>query len=379
MVLQIKDAGKKHCYRMWTRTLTEYLRQSSQMDSWRTLFVFRDRCVERVDTPEHERKERDRAAIEQERKERKRAYAKAWRASKSDDVKYQEYFKAYRKNYNKAYAAANKDYRKARQKEYCAAKRDEIKVKKKEYRAKHRDELKARRKEYYAAKRDDVLAKQKKYYAAKRDDVLAQQQEYRRTKLGCVECKSWPDWREGLPHYDGMCYRCFCEKFPTHEKVRTKVRVELQVRGFIDTHFEDFVHDKPMHTAHCDCNHRRRVDHRRLVGNTLLCVEVDEHHHRGYDKDSEQARYHDVLCAFGGRLCFVRFNPDGKGPPLEERLERLHSEITRHIGRLERGENTAYLEVWHLYYPKGTPDSYKEQCNPAEYLESKTENEEKQI
>ena len=56
---------------MWTRTLTEYLRQSSQMDSWRTLFVFRDRCVERVDTPEHERKERDRAAIEQELKERK--------------------------------------------------------------------------------------------------------------------------------------------------------------------------------------------------------------------------------------------------------------------------------------------------------------------
>jgi hypothetical protein len=53
--------------------------------------------------------------------------------------------------------------------------------------------------------------------------------------------------------------------------------------------------------------------------------------------------------------------------------------MTRHFGRLERGENTAYLEVWHLYYPKGTPDSYEEQHNPAEYLESKTENEEKQI
>ena len=88
MVLQSTDAGKKHCYRMWTRTLTEYLRQSSQMDSWQTVFVFRDRCVERVDTPEHERKERDRAAIEQERKERKRAYIKAYRAAKSDDRKY---------------------------------------------------------------------------------------------------------------------------------------------------------------------------------------------------------------------------------------------------------------------------------------------------
>ncbi len=27
-----------------------------------------------------------------------------------------------------------------------------------------------------------------------------------------------------------------------------------------------------------------------------------------------------------------------------------------HIGRLERGENSALLEVWHLYYPEGTED-----------------------
>ena len=159
-----------------------------------------------------------------------------------------------------------------------------------------------------------------------------------------------------MSHYDGHCFRCFCEKFPTHEKVRTKARVELQVRAFIDTHFQDFVHDKPMHTAHCDCNHRRRVDHRRVVGDTLLCIETDEWWHRGYDQDDEQARYHDVLLAWGGKLCFVRINPDGRGPVIEERLERLRAEITRHIGRLERGENTSYLEVYHLYYPEGTPD-----------------------
>ena len=162
-----------------------------------------------------------------------------------------------------------------------------------------------------------------------------------------------------MPHYDGMCFRCFCEKFPTHEKVRTKARVELQVRAFIDSNFAEFVHDKPMHTAHCDCNHRRRVDHRRVVGDTLLCIETDEWWHRGYDKDDEQARYHDVIMAWGGKLCFVRFNPNGRDPALEERLERLRAEVTRHIERLERGENTAYLEVHHLYYPKDTPDLYE--------------------
>jgi hypothetical protein len=155
-----------------------------------------------------------------------------------------------------------------------------------------------------------------------------------------------------------MCYCCFCEKNPGHEKVRTKVSVEQQVRAFINSNFAGFVHDKPMHTGHCDCSHRLRVDHRRVIGNTLLCVETDEHHHRCYDKDDEQARYHDVLCAWGDRLCFVRFNPDGRGPPIEERLERLCAEVMRHIGQLDRWDNTAYLEVWHLYYPEGMEDNY---------------------
>jgi len=176
--------------------------------------------------------------------------------------------------------------------------------------------------------------------------------------LRCPNCIDWPDSRSGKRYYDGHCATCFKHLWPNDErsKLNFEHTKELVVRSFLDTHFEDFVHDKPLHTAHCDCSHRRRVDHRRVIGNTLLCVETDEHHHRGYDPEDEQARYHDVIVAWGGKLCFVRFNPDGHGPPLEERLERLHAEVTRHIGRLERGENTAYLEVWHLYYPAGTQD-----------------------
>jgi hypothetical protein len=106
-----------------------------------------------------------------------------------------------------------------------------------------------------------------------------------------------------------------------------------------------------------------------MVGGTLLCIETDEHYHRYYKKGDEDARYHDVMLGHGGKLCFVRFNPDrfsreDEGPPLEERLERLHAEITRHIGRLERGENNSLLEVWYLYYPEGTPDFYDENTSP---------------
>jgi len=101
-----------------------------------------------------------------------------------------------------------------------------------------------------------------------------------------------------------------------------------------------------------------------VIGNTLLCIETDENWHRYYDENDEAARYHDVLMAWGGKTCFVRFNPDNfnlqdssdPGPPLEERLERLREEVIRHVGRLERGENTAFNEVFHLYYPEGTQD-----------------------
>ena len=171
-----------------------------------------------------------------------------------------------------------------------------------------------------------------------------------------------------MKKYDGMCYRCYAHLYPDDPKVRTKERAEDTVKAYINAHFKNFVHDQKMPTAHCNCNHLRRIDHRRVVGNTLLCVETDEHHHRNYKAEDEDARYHDVLVAWGGKLVFIRINPDGKGPPLAERLERLHAEITRHIGRLERGENSAYLEVWHLYYPEGTPDYYEAALKP-EWLE----------
>ncbi len=36
-----------------------------------------------------------------------------------------------------------------------------------------------------------------------------------------------------------------------------------------------------------------------------------------------QSRYHDLVVTWGGKLVFVRFNPDGKGPAIEDRLQHL--------------------------------------------------------
>jgi hypothetical protein len=309
----------------------------------------------------------------QAKKERKKAYAKLYKAKNSDRIKAQDAaYKALNsdriKVKNKAYKAQNSDRGKALQDAWTARNRDRVKAQQAAWKARNPDRVKAQQAAWRARNPDYVKVKNKKYYDTNRDAMIVRRQVYRQTNTrelhGCVDCKFWPDFRVGLPHYDSHCYRCFSRKFPDHPKVRTKERAEDTVKAYINANFAGFIHDHTMPTAHCVCDHRRRIDHRREVGNTLLCIETDEHHHRNYDKDDEDARYHDMLMGWGGKLCFIRFNPDGKGPPLEERLERLHAEITRHIGRLERGENSSYLEVWHLYYPEGTSDSYEEALAP---------------
>jgi hypothetical protein len=129
---------------------------------------------------------------------------------------------------------------------------------------------------------------------------------------------------------------------------------ELAVRQAINNAFDGFVHDKvlKMETSHCECAMRRRIDHRKLINGTLLCVETDEHAHSGYDKEDEVNRYHDIMMIHGGKSVFIRFNVDGRGLSLKTKLNGLIDEMRAQIGRIERGENTELLEVVHLFYPK---------------------------
>jgi len=354
--------------------------------SWRNVFVFGDRCIERVDTQELvQPMELDREEARKERNRVRRAhYAKNADVEKAKSKAYNAANADVQKAYQKAYNAANADVKKAYQKVYNAKNADVKKAYQKVYNAKNADVQKAYQK-VYKAKNADVMKAKRKVYNAKNADVrnanyalnIDKIKQYRREKYGCVDCKDWPDWQYGSKRYDGRCPRCHKHKFPDDPRLRA----EDAVRAYINANFKDFVHDHKMPTAHCVCDHRRRIDHRCVVGNTLLCIETDEHWHKNYDPDDEDARYHDVMMGHGGKLCFVRFNPDrfspdDEGPPLEERLERLHAEITRHIGRLERGENNSLLEVWYLYYPEGTPDFYDENTSPylqEDYEESAPE------
>jgi hypothetical protein len=165
-------------------------------------------------------------------------------------------------------------------------------------------------------------------------------------------------------NYKNYCANCFQHLFPLDPltfQIRCKTK-EIAVRDFINTKFEGFHHDKPLwyNESVCDCTTKRRIDHRKLINATLLCIETDENQHKSYSKQDEEARYHDLFMAYGGKFIFIRFNPDkykdenGKSsnPMLFNRLIVLEEEINKQIKRIENDENKDLLEVIELYYDK---------------------------
>lgn len=177
-------------------------------------------------------------------------------------------------------------------------------------------------------------------------------------------CKSEICQTRGNKNYKGYCTNCFQNLFPLDPltfQIRSKTK-EIAVRDFINAKFEGFQHDKPLwyNETACDCTTKRRIDHRKQINGTLLCIETDENQHKNYSKTDEEARYHDLFMAYGGKIIFIRFNPDkykdknGKScnPMLVNRLPILENEINKQIKRIENYENSELLEVIELCYDK---------------------------
>jgi hypothetical protein len=164
----------------------------------------------------------------------------------------------------------------------------------------------------------------------------------------------------GNVKYKGYCATCFQNLFPNDPlsfQFRSKTK-EIAVRDYINSTFQGFQHDTTLWTGNCNCTHRRRIDHRKLINDTLLCIETDEYQHKFYDKNDEEIRYDDLFMLHGGKFIYIRFNPDkyknkhGKtcNPMLYNRLLILKQEIERQILRINNEENTELLEIVKLYY-----------------------------
>jgi hypothetical protein len=103
----------------------------------------------------------------------------------------------------------------------------------------------------------------------------------------------------------------------------------------------------------CDCTHRRRIDHRKLIGNTILAIETDEFGHRGYDQKDEEIRYDDLYMIHSGKWIFIRFNPDNtctQKTDIEDRIRQLVDVMETQMKRIDSEENTELVEIIKLFY-----------------------------
>ena len=157
--------------------------------------------------------------------------------------------------------------------------------------------------------------------------------------------------------YDDYCSHCFKNIFPNDPRtslIRVKTK-ELLVKEYLNENHNGFIHDTTLETEHCDCSHRRKIDFRMLINNTMLCIEVDEGQHSSYAKDD--IRYDDLMMTFTGKFIFIRFNPDNyringvlKKTQIRTRLNKLSQEIVKQQSRIDNEENNDMLEIVKLYY-----------------------------
>lgn len=160
--------------------------------------------------------------------------------------------------------------------------------------------------------------------------------------------------------YDNFCTKCFEHNFPEDPRTALirKNSKELKVKEFLSKEFKEFIHDRPLWTGQADCTCRRRIDFRWLIGNTLLCVEVDERQHKDRDQKDEDLRYDDLMMLHGGKFIFIRYNPDvfidkngkRKNPEIATRLASLKTSILHSIQRIQEEKNTELLEIQSLFF-----------------------------
>jgi hypothetical protein len=173
-------------------------------------------------------------------------------------------------------------------------------------------------------------------------------------------CKSEFCKTTGNRYYDGYCTFCFSNLFPNDPRtpnIRKKSK-EIQVRDYINQHFDGFIHDKPMFMQGCDCLNLCRIDLRKLIGNTMFCIEIDENQHKYYNQKKEVERYDNMMMIFTGKWYYIRFNPDKykdkdkniKNPRMDTRLKKLKEVVETKIKLIEQENNKNLITIEYLYY-----------------------------
>ena len=103
-----------------------------------------------------------------------------------------------------------------------------------------------------------------------------------------------------------------CKDDPRALAVRQKPK-ELQVVSRIASTYGDYFHDKPLfvNLERGCCATKRRIDFKKLINGTMLCIEINQGQHENYIQTDKERRYNDLFMGFiNGKYTFVRYTLD---------------------------------------------------------------------
>ena len=157
------------------------------------------------------------------------------------------------------------------------------------------------------------------------------------------------------------CIKCFGNLFPDDERTkrfRTSVATSTVI-GYVSSRTSGWLHDAPLfvNTKDIGKSTRRRIDLRKQVGDTTICVEVIEDQIQLYNPANEDDRYKYIMADSPGKYIFIRYNPhryrqnyNMYDPPARQRMEMLVGEMLRHVTRAETQTNCDALEIHTMFF-----------------------------
>lgn len=188
---------------------------------------------------------------------------------------------------------------------------------------------------------------------------------------------------QGTYKYDRYCSNCFLHLFPEDPRCKNigKKTKEMEVVSFVSSHFDGFIHDKPIYI---ECETKRRIDLRKVFtineSEIMLCIEVDEDQHKRYDKGDEEKRYAEFYEAFGGKMnhIFIRYNPDSyrdkdnkkHNPTSNERFTKLKQIINYWISEIENANIIDSFVIQYLFYDYGVKDIIPKKKTEIEFIDA---------
>ena len=167
----------------------------------------------------------------------------------------------------------------------------------------------------------------------------------------CLNSKS-------LLNYKGLCRMCFKEAYPDDPKsksMRNYTYHEKLVRTYFETKDFQFIHNTKIHRnegLELTTDHKisYRIDFRKYINNTMICVEIDEHngHWKTNDKDIKRMKY--FKDNYNCKFIWLRFMPDkDDGIEFEDKLTKLKEMIEYYVDNDVNDDNDDMI-VEYLYY-----------------------------